>query len=246
MTIFDDLELPRDPGTVPASLRDAYARARDAERSSHAQALPDDTALDAFAGMQGDEDAQLGVVDQLLGSAEGAGVLAHIVAARTSVHQSENLLAAKAAAAPRHLLGNQVTPLQTARQSRGGFGSSLKPVLLAASLMLVAGTSWYGLTRPSRGDELRSADATLTLDRVAPSQSNGAITLRWRAIRDDVRYRVEVLDTADEPVYATETNETSAIVPPSALKPGTYRWYVRARATDGTEMRSRVDSFIVR
>ena len=245
MTIFDDLELPRDPGTVPASLRDAYARARDAERSSQPQVLPDDTTLDAFADMQGDDDAQLGVVDQLLGSADGAGVLAHIVAARTSVHQTENLLAAKAASAPRHLAGNQVTALNAPRQSRG-FVASLKPMLLAASLVLVAGTSWYALTQPQRGDELRSADATLTLDQVAPSRSIGAITLRWRAIRDDARYRVEVLDTADEPVYATETNETSAIVPPSALKPGTYRWYVRARATDGTEMRSRVDTFIVR
>ena len=32
----------------------------------------------------------------------------------------------------------------------------------------------------------------------------------------------------------------------ASLKPGTYRWYVRARATDRSEIRSRVESFTVR
>ncbi len=241
MTSSDDLQLPRDPGPVPAPLRDAFAWARDAERASAPTASPDATAIDALGLATGDEDARFAVIEQLLGSPDGARTLAHIVAARTST-----------AAADAYFSAQDETPTNTrafvggtTARRRDAF-SRLKPVLLAASLMLVAGTSWYVFTLPKMGDEVRSAGSAVELLTVPIVVAQSPITLKWKALRDDARYSVEVLDVNDVPVFSADTNITEAVVPAASLKPGTYRWYVRARATDRSEIRSRVESFTVR
>ena len=71
------------------------------------------------------------------------------------------------------------------------------------------------------------------------------ITLRWKPLRSDARYTVEVLDANDTPVFTSETNTTATVLQTTTLKAGTYRWFVRARATDRTEIRSRVETFTV-
>lgn len=242
MTSSDDLQLPRDPGPVPAQLRDAFAWARSAERVSTPTASPDAAAIDALADASSDEEARFAVIEQLLGSPDGAQTLAHIVAARTST-----------AAAGEYFDGLNETPTNL-RAFVGGAAahrqsdalSRLKPVLLAASLMLVAGTSWYVFTLPRTGDEVRSAGSAVELLAVPTEAAQSPITLKWKALRDDARYSVEVLDANDVPVFSADTNSTQAVVPAASLKPGTYRWYVRARATDRSEIRSRVESFTVR
>ena len=242
MTSSDDLHLPRDPGPVPAPLRDAFAWARDGERASSPSRPPDDGALDAFAESEGDDDARFAVIEQLLGSADGARTLAHIVAAKTSTAGAVEYFddaCDDAPVAPRAFTDGDIGLYR-----RGAF-SGLKPVLLAASLMLVAGTSWYVFTLPRVGDEVRSAGSAVELLTVPPVVSRSPITLRWKSLRDDARYSVEVLDVNDVPVFSNDTNITQAVVPASSLRPGTYRWYVRARATDRTEVRSRVETFTV-
>jgi hypothetical protein len=243
MTSSDDLMLPRDPGPVPASLRDAFAWARDAERASAPGALPAEVAMDALADAEQDDDARLSVIDQLLASPAGALTLAHVVAARTAVNAEHEYLAtapARAGASPRAFVDG------TIGTRRRDAMSGLKPLLLAASLILVAGTSWYVYTLPPQGDEVRSADSAIELMPTSQYEAKSPIKLTWKALRRDVRYSLEVLDVSDAPVFTVETTATEAVVPPSTLKPGTYRWYVRARATDRTEVRSRVDSFTVR
>ena len=241
MMSSDSRQLPRDPGSVPVSLRDAFARQRDGERPSAWSARELDTALDAVANHDADDDTRLAGIEQLLGSQQGAAALAHLVAARTATSGVTEFTGADGR---KSVLRNVVTPLAPRRQ-RSAI-SMLKPVLLAASLMLVASTSWYVFTLPQSSDEVRSGIADVVLHPVARATPALPITLRWNALRVDARYSVEVLDVTDAPVFATETSATSAVVPGSTLRPGAYRWYVRSRALDGTEIRSRVEKFTVR
>jgi hypothetical protein len=244
MTGVDDLQLPRDPGPVPVSLRDAFARMRESERGAVRSGLPDEAAIDQIADAgDADEEARLATIEQLLDSADGAQILAHLVAAKVSttgvdLRPGPGMTARESMdTTPLHLRGVR---------SRRRTASGLKPLLLAASLMLVAGTSWYVLTQPGAGDEVRTSGSVVELEGVQPGGTRTPITLKWRALRADARYTVEVLDSSDAPVFTVETNQTRAAVPIGTLKPGTYRWFVRAKSTDRTEIRSRVETFIVR
>lgn len=242
MKSSDDLQLPRDPGPLPAPLRDAYTWSRDGERASSPSMPPDDGALDAFAESDGDDDARFAVIERLLGTTEGARTLAHIVAAKTSTAGAADYFDEDyddTPIAPRGFVDRSIG------SGRHRAFSGLKPVLLAASLMLVAGTSWYVFTLPRYGDEVRTSGSSVELLAVPPVVARAPITLRWKSLRNDARYSVEVLDVNDVPVFSNDTNITQAVVPAASLKPGTYRWYVRARATDRSEVRSRVETFTV-
>lgn len=244
MTIADELHLPRDPGALPAPLRDAYAWTRDAARASSPARLPEHELIESVSHVSDDDETHCGIIDQLLGSTDGAAAVAHLVAARTSTVGVDDRLAGPQAATEIRSFAARAAGVP---RNRHDALAGLKPLLLAASLILVASTSWYVFTAPKRGDELRSADAGLDLVSVpAAVAANAPISLRWHATREDVRYRIEVLDETDAPVFSTETNQTGIELPADALRAGTYRWYVRARATDGTETRSRVESFSVR
>ncbi len=243
MTSSDDLHLPRDPGPLPVSLRDAFAWARDAQRASTPAPLPDDAALDALAAVDGDDDTRFALIEQLLASPHGARTLAHVVAARTSTAGTAEYFSDTTSAAP--IVPRAFVDGTIGRRPRGAL-SALKPLLLAASLMLVAGTSWYVFTLPPAGDEVRSLGSSVELLPVQPAGTRAPITLRWKPLRDDARYTVEVMDSTDTPVFTSETNATETVLAASALKPGTYRWFVRARATDRTEIRSRVETFTIK
>jgi hypothetical protein len=246
MKVSDELQFPKDPGAVPVSLRDAFAWVRDADRASSPAALPSDDALDALAAddADADDDARLATFEQLLGSQDGARTIAHLIAARTSTTDTADYFSTASSGLNR--VATTTTAAVRAIAGERDVFTRLKPVLLAASLMLVAGTSWYVMTSPQTGDEIRSNGSAVELLSVPPSAMRTPITLRWRALRSDARYSVEVLDANDAPVFSNETNQTQATMPASSLKPGTYRWYVRARASDGTEIRSRVETFSIR
>jgi hypothetical protein len=244
MKVSDELQFPKDPGAVPVALRDAFAWVRDADRASAPAAIPSDDALDALAADDdADDDARLASIEQLLGSPEGARTIAHLIAARTSTADTADYFST--ASGTQNVGTTTTAALRAIGRERDVF-TRLKPVLLAASLMLVAGTSWYVMTSPRAGDEIRSNGSSVELLSVPPAAARTPITLRWRALRSDARYSVEVLDANDAPVFSNETNQTQATMPAASLKPGTYRWYVRARASDGTEIRSRVETFSIR
>ncbi len=234
--------LPLDPGPVPASLRDAFALSQDATRASSPLPLPGEPALDLLAEESSEDEARCAVVEQLLASQEGVRILAHVVAARTSTAGMDAGAASNRATArttPVSLVGAPAA-------RRSWVTSTVKPILLAASLMLVCGSSWYVFTLPSGRDEVRSLGSSVELQSVVQLASAAPITLTWKSLQSTSRYRVEVLDANDDPVFAAETNDTSAVVPRASLRPGPYRWWVRSRATDGTEIRSRVEKLTVR
>ena len=243
MTSSDELQLPRDPGPVPAPLRDAFAWARDRARASSPFSPPDELAIDALGDADGDDDTRFAVIERLLGSTDGARILAHVVAAKTSTAATDEYfnVFSGAGSGPTRALADGAIGAR-----RRDALSGLKPLLLAASLMLVASTSWYVFTLPRAGDEVRSVGSAVELLAVPPVVSRSPITLKWKALRDDARYSVEVLDVNDVPVFSNDTNITQVVVPALALKPGTYRWYVRARSSDRSEVRSRVATFTVR
>ena len=244
MTKPEDLQLPRDQGPVPEALRDAFGWVRDAERASAAPGAPAADALATIADDAAGDEERLALVEQLLATREGARDLAHLIAARASTE-----------AASAYFSSAPVEPTAPPRgfadvrydAPRSRF-ASLKPVLLAASLMLVAGTSWYVYSMPAVpvGDEIRAAGTMVELLAVQPMPASSPITLAWKRLRADDRYTVEVLDATDAPVFNGDTHTTRVVIPAGTLKPGTYRWFVRARGTDRSEIRSRVESFSVR
>jgi len=247
MTSSEYHPLPLDPGPVPASLRDAFTAAEASRRTSSPRAHPADAQTDVVLVDPADDEARLTVIDQLLGSRDGVITLAYLVAARSSSTDSVGDVIAEplSPAVPLPIVPLSVG-LKSAGERRRRINSVLKPVLLAASLMLVAGTSWYVFTLPPPADVVRAAESALQLLAVAPGTATAPITLAWTGLRTTSRYRVEVLDANDAPIFASETNDTSAIVPAGTLDPGTYRWWVRSFHLDGTEIRSRVETLTVR
>jgi hypothetical protein len=242
MTNSDHQPLPRDPGPVPASLRDAYMLAEESRRAGAPLPLPGDAETDILLDDSADDVARLSIVDQLLGSRQGVETLAHLAAARVSTAEPAPADHAEhaASAVP---LAFSASPA-AARRRR--VYSMLKPVLLAASLMMVAGTSWYVFTLPQGADEVRALGSVVELYGVASATQSAPVTLAWKPLPSTSRYRVEILDANDDPVFTTETNDTTAVVPPGSLKVGAYRWWVRSRATDGVEIRSRVEKLMIR
>jgi len=242
MTSSDHQPLPLDPGPVPASLRDAFTEAEASRRASSPRPHPADDLTDLVLVDSADDEVRLTVIDQLLGSRDGITTLAHLVAARSASTEAGG----DASADPL----SPIVPLPVGSSAAAGrrrrINAVLKPVLLAASLMLVAGTSWYVFTLPPAADVVRAAGSAVQLLAVPPATATAPISLAWKRIRTTSRYRVEVLDANDAPVFASETNDTSAVVPAGTLKPGTYRWWVRSRNLDGTEIRSRVEKLTVR
>ena len=108
---------------------------------------------------------------------------------------------------------------------------------VAASLVLVAGTSALWIARRRAGDveALRGADSPITLlapvGVVAPPR---AMRFAWRPIARAERYQLVVVDTTGAELYATETRDTALALPDSVrLAPGrTYLWWVQATLAD--------------
>ena len=243
MTRSEHQPLPLDPGPVPAVLRDAYSATAAARRIALPGAHPSQQELDHLLDESLDDETRLSLLDQLLGSRQGIETLAYLVAARISTAapaaDADRGPGASAAVSLPFVAHHEQTP-------RWRIAAMLKPIMLAASLLTVAGSGWYVLTLPPRGDDVRAAGSEVQLRPVQPGAAARPVTLIWKPRRSVSRYRVEILDTNDDPVFTTETNDTTVVVPPGTLAPGTYRWWVRSRASDGTEIRSRVEKLTIR
>lgn len=251
MSSPDGISLPRDPGPVPVALREAFARASASEAVT--LPLPEENDIELLAMGEGDDDVRLSTIDQLLITAEGNVVLAHVVAARGATVGSEGQIQSLTGAFPTRVSTAAPSPAPTpgvlempARRANPKRASWLVPFLLAASVLLVTVAGWRASTQEGVGDEIRASSADLQLRAVAPSTVSAPISLRWTPLRGDTRYSIEILDADDAPVFQRETGEPETIVSAGSLQVGTYRWYVRARMADQREIRSRVESFEVR
>jgi hypothetical protein len=217
--------------------------AEEARRAGTPAPHPSDADTEMLLDDGADDLARLSVVDQLLGSRQGVETLAHLAAARLSTAEPAVVPQQSGTAVPSVPLAFVASPAEARRRR---VNSMLKPVLLAASLMMVAGTSWYVFTLPQGADEVRALGSVVELHGVTGATQSAPVTLAWKPLPSVSRYRVESLNANDDPVFTTETNDTTAVVPPGSLSAGTYRWWVRSRAIDGVEIRSRVEKLTIR
>ena len=246
MSRSDGISLPRDPGFVPAALREAFVRATAIE--SDTLLFPQESHIELLALGEGDDDLRLSTIDQLLITAEGSVVVAHLVAARGATIGSESQIQSLTGSYPTSVadVASVRSPATRLPETRRERFTNFTPVFLAAALLLVAGAGWFVVSQPRAGDEIRASRADLQLLAVPATAPGTPVTLRWKPLRADALYSVEVLDADDAPVFQIDTRETRSIVPAASLPRGTYRWYVRARMVDQGEVRSRVESFVVR
>jgi hypothetical protein len=256
----DEPAAGRHEDAVPARVRAAYARL--AARAPVRDAAALEAALAVLAadatGTDADDAARAAAVETLLAVDGGREALAWLAAARRAVDPAA-VTAAIGTAAPAASPATAVaspsgTPAPTAPARVAGTIGSRPPArrplprwaLAAALVAVVAGVGVVLQGRPEAADDqVRGPDALLL---VAPSGTLRAApaTLTWRPRAGRPRYTVELLDSADAPVLIVETSDTIAAVPVGTLRPGAYRWFVRARGVDGTELRSGVGRFTVR
>lgn len=119
----------------------------------------------------------------------------------------------------------------------------------AAGLLLIVGPSiWNSSDTPvMRGsDPAEIADSPVRLGVVAPREgeqvSPVGLRLTWRSIAENATYSVTLTDVGGDPLWRSDTRDTSLVVPSSViLTPGReYLWYVDALRSDGTSATSGV------
>ncbi|MCU0626073.1 MAG: hypothetical protein MUF21_06240 [Gemmatimonadaceae bacterium] len=241
-----------DPGPVPAAVRAAYARL--ARPTTATDAVAFEASLAAAADPEASDDARAESVERLLALDGGREALAYLAAARRATAPGPAGETVRDAADP-SARADDAAPL---RIERGGARAAMlagtrAPVrrvprwaLAAAGVAIVAGVT---LTRLGRdGDIDVTRDGGSALATVSPrGELTGAPTrLVWRARPGRTRYTVELLGADDAPVFTQETNDTAVTIPAGLLSRGAYRWYVRARGLDGTDVRSPLQRFTIR
>lgn len=114
------------------------------------------------------------------------------------------------------------------------------PAAIAASVLIVLAGAVVGVRMLRRGaaDVVRDAASPgIALVTSAPAR-----TLAWHPVPHVLAYDVEVTTEGGDLVLARSTGDTTLALPDSLrLDPQVhYLWWVRARRSDGTELRSRV------
>jgi hypothetical protein len=231
-------------------LRDALAR-DEARRApgEGAGAPPPEALLDALAGRLPEEE-RVRLIDQASRTAEGRRELATL---RVALGAAEAAWPESAADERRSTDPASPDPASPATRRRAAWW--LRPGTAAAAALLLAtglgGGMWWRMMHaspnaPAGADPMRAgpaegAEPRLSLAPAAvATRAGAATTLAWRAVPGAVDYDVEVLTADGAVLHAARTRDTTLALPASALPaPGaTARWWVRARAADGTTRRS--------
>lgn len=64
---------------------------------------------------------------------------------------------------------------------------------------------------------------------ISPTTIGGGDSLRWTTVRGADLYRVQVWDRDGNVVFATDTRDTTLLLPPPMTRGGSYLWEVKAR-----------------
>jgi hypothetical protein len=175
-------------------------------------------------------EALLALVERAGAEAERLHTLDHVMSCGACRSEFELLRAVAGAGADR---------------TRSTWRSWRRWAALAAAITVIAGvglvTRW--VERQNETEVMRGTDAPgVALLTPADGASLPADRrLAWRAVPGAARYTVEILDADDRAVYATGTPDTVIALPDSIrFGTGDYRWWVRARRGDGSEVASRL------
>lgn len=211
--------------TADDALQRAYAellRARAPAPADRARCSSPEALL-ALAERQSSEESRLSTLDHVMSC----------VACRRELDLVRAAVAAGEAAGPTVAHSTRIAP-------PGGRQMPLRPLALAAGIIVVIGVGVLSRERSTPGTSvLRGGASTVPL--LAPErQRDGGVLLRWRAVDDAPRYRVEVFTSSGASVAEFVAVDTSIVVSPMTLagRPDTLRWMVTALQIDGGELRS--------
>ena len=128
------------------------------------------------------------------------------------------------------------------------------PTAAAAALagLVLVGSLLVGLDGDpvvTRGTSPTAASAPTAVETVTPGPDavvpDADVRFTWRTLRPDAAYAVTVADAGGDPIWRTETRDTSVVLPPDAsLEAGArYVWFVDALLPDGASGTSGVQRF---
>lgn len=135
--------------------------------------------------------------------------------------------------------------LELLRALRAGAPAARRPRittswLVAASVVVAVAAGTIGIRSMGRPAPVLRGPSDQGVALIAPSPN--AAMLRWHAVPRAVAYVVEVLD-GQGAVLAADTTIDTTFALPSSVRTGSAagaQWWVRARLSDGSEMRSAI------
>lgn len=191
-------------------LQELYREAMAARDAAHGASCPEPEALQAVVEGEGSEETRLATLDHALSC--------------PSCSRELELLRALRAGAP------------VVRRPR-----IATPWLVAASVLVaVAGGTIAIRSMSAPANVFRSADDTRGVALIAPAPN--AAVLRWHAVPRAASYVVEVMDAQGAVLAADTTADTAFALPASvrSRRASGEQWWVRARLSDGSEVRSAI------
>jgi hypothetical protein len=110
----------------------------------------------------------------------------------------------------------------------------LAPLALAASVLLLIGIG-VGYERLAEGPDVpRGGSEGVVL--FAPPlavASSSEVTFTWASVPNAQSYQLELLGSNNSAVISRVTRDTVVVLPAGQLRPGEYRWWVRAATPAG-------------
>ncbi len=199
-----------------ARLQELYREAMAARDASFHASCPEPEALQALVEREGSEEARLAVLDHALSC--------------LSCRRELELLRALRAGAP---------AVRRPRIAMSWLVAASMLIAVAAGTIAIRSMS----TPPST---LRGAGDDRGVALIAPPPN--AAVLRWHAVPRAASYVVEVLDAQGAVLAADTTVDTAFALPASVRSTGAAgdQWWVRARLSDGSELRSAITPLAAR
>jgi hypothetical protein len=110
----------------------------------------------------------------------------------------------------------------------------LAPLALAASVLLLIGIG-LGYERLAEGPDVPrgGGEGIVLFTPPAAVPSSAGVTFAWGTVPNAQNYELEVLDKNNTPVFSQTTRDTAVVLSAAQLRPGEYRWWVRAATPAG-------------
>lgn len=209
--------------TDDGALQQAYEELLTARAPADRARCPSPEALLALVERQASEDARLTTLD-------------HVMSCAACRRELDLLRVAVAAANAAGSSGAD----STRSVQRGIPRIPLRPLALAAGIVVVIGVGVVSRERYAPGTSVLRSGASTGALLVPVRQPDGGVLLRWRAVDDAPRYRVEVFTSSGASVVELVVVDTSLVVSSMTFRgrTDTLRWTVTALRTDGGELRS--------
>lgn len=110
----------------------------------------------------------------------------------------------------------------------------MAPLGLAAGILIAVGIGLGLQNVVNRPDVPRGGTDAVVLIAPPPSIADeSAITFAWHAVPNAHGYILEILGDNQAQVFSKKTSDTTIVLGPRQLRPGEYRWWIRAMTPAG-------------